>query len=76
MMVEKYLEKGKLFAAFIDLEKAYNTAQRKGLWDVLRIDNVDGCLLEGIKSFYKDVSPSVQVKEGLSESLSIDVGVK
>ncbi len=60
MLIEQYLEKdSKLFAAIIDLEKAYDRVDRKGLWDVLSIYGVRGCLLEGIKSFYKDVSASV-----------------
>ncbi len=33
ILVEKYLEKDrKLFAAFMDLEKAYGRIDRKGLW--------------------------------------------
>ncbi len=34
ILVEKYLEKDrKLFAAFMDLEKAYDRIDRKGLWE-------------------------------------------
>ncbi len=34
ILVEKYLERArKLFAAFKDLEKAYDRVDRKGLWD-------------------------------------------
>ncbi len=34
ILMEKYLEKDrKLFAAFMDLEKAYNRVDRKGLWE-------------------------------------------
>ncbi len=47
----KYLENDrKLFAAFMDLEKAYHRVDRKGLWDILRVYRVGGQLLEGIKS--------------------------
>ncbi len=52
MLVEKYLEKDrKQFAAFMDLEKAYDRVDRKGLWDTLRVYGVGGQLLEGIRSF-------------------------
>ncbi len=34
--------------AFMDLEKAYDRADRKRWWDVVRIYDVGGCLLEGI----------------------------
>ncbi len=45
ILVEKYLEKKrKLFAAFMDLEKAYDGADRKGLWDTLRVYGVGGKL--------------------------------
>ena len=38
VILEKYLEKDrKLFAAFMDLEKAYDRVDRRGLWDVLRV---------------------------------------
>ncbi len=56
-IVGKYLEKDKkFFVAFMDLEKAYDTVDKKGLWDALREYGVGGHLLEGIKSFSKDAS--------------------
>ncbi len=62
MLAEKYLEKDrKLFAAFMDLEKAYDRVDRKGLWDTLRVYGVGGKLLEGIRSFYENASASVRV---------------
>lgn len=45
-----YLKKnGKLFAAFMDTEKAKYRVEKKGLWDVLNTNGVEGQLLEGIK---------------------------
>ncbi len=41
ILVEKYQEKDrKLFAAFMNLEKAYDRVDRKGLWDILRVYGV------------------------------------
>ncbi len=43
-----------LFAAFMDLEKADDRADREALWNVLKIYDVGGQLKEGIKAFYRD----------------------
>ncbi len=68
ILVEKYLEKDRnLFAAFVDLEKAHDRVDRKGLWDTLRVYGVGGQLLEGIKFFYENASASVRVNGELSE---------
>ena len=51
-LIEKCGRKGKkVFAAFIDLEKAYDRIDRDGLWKVLEIYGVDGNLLERLKVF-------------------------
>ncbi len=60
----------------MDLETAYDKVDRKGLWDTLRVYGVGGQLLEGIRSFYKNASASVLVKGELSESFSVEVGVR
>ncbi len=49
----KIIEKRKkLYAAFTDLEKAYDRVDWLALWEVLRIYGVGGKLLSAIKSFY------------------------
>ncbi len=51
MVVEKILAKGKkLYAACMDLEKAYDRVDWLALWDVLKIYGVRGKLLSAIKS--------------------------
>ncbi len=43
ILVETYQEKDrKLFAACMDLEKAYDRVDRKGLWDTLRVVHIWG----------------------------------
>ncbi len=77
ILVEKYLEKDrKLFAAFMDLEKAYDRVDRKGLWERLRVYGVGRKLLEGVRSFYENASASVWVDGELSESFKVKVGVR
>ncbi len=77
ILVEKYLEKDRKFvAAFMDLEKAYDRVNRKGLWDTLRVYGVGGKWLEAIRSFYENTSASVRVNRELSESFNIEVGVR
>ncbi len=77
ILVKKYLERDwQLFAAFMDLEKAYDRVDRKGLWDTLRVYGVGGQLLEGIRSFYENASASVRVNGELSESFKVEIGVR
>ena len=47
---------------FIDLEKAYDKANREILWQVLRMYDVDGKLVSGIKSMYVDSLACVREK--------------
>ena len=76
-IVEKYLEKGKkVYAAFMDLEKAYDRVDREGIWRVLRIYGVDGELLRAVKSLYEGARAAVRVEDELSEFFSLNVGLK
>ncbi len=59
-LVEEYLGKvKKLYAAFMDLEKAYDRVNREALWSVLRIYDVGGQLLKGIQAFYREANACV-----------------
>ena len=52
---EKYLINGKdVFWAFMDFEKAYDTINRHGMWQMLRVYGVGGKLLKAVRSFYVD----------------------
>ncbi len=52
--VEDYLGNDKkLYAAFMDLEKAYDRIDREALWSVLKVCGVGRQLLKGIQAFYR-----------------------
>ena len=61
---------------FMDLEKAYDSANREAPWQVLRIYDVGGKPLNGIKSMYVNSLACVTVKGGKSECFRINSGVK
>ena len=52
---EKYPVNGKdIFWAIMDLEKAYDTIDRHGMWQMQRVYGVGGKLLKAVRSFYVD----------------------
>ncbi len=57
-------------------KKGRCVADRKGLWDTLRVYGVGEQLLEGVRSFYENASASVRVNGEISESFSVEVGVR
>src|SRR5277367_2527837 len=66
----------KLYAAFMDLEKAYDRIDREGLWQVLRMYGVESKLLNGIKSFYDGSRACVRVDNNTSEWFDVKTGVR
>ena len=65
---EKYLANGKdVFSAFMDMEKAYYTIDRDGMWQMLRVNGVGGKLLKAMQSFYVDSRACVRVGNDVSE---------
>ena len=61
-----------MYVGFIDLEKVYNRVNREGLWQVLRMYDVWGKLLGGIKSMYVDSLACVRIKAGESAWFRIE----
>ena len=53
-----------MYAGFTDLEREYNRVNREALCQVLRMYDVDGKLLNGIKSMHVSSVACVRVKEG------------
>ena len=60
----------------MNLEKAYDWVNREALWQVLRMYDVGGKLLNGIKSMYVNSLACVRVKGCESECFRIDSSVR
>ena len=74
---EKYPTNGKdVFLALMDLEKAYDTNDRHGMWQMLRVYGVGGKLLKAVQSFYVDSRACVLVANGVSEWFLVNVGLR
>ena len=68
---EKYLANGKdAIWAFMDLEKAFDTIDRHGMWQMIRVYGVGGKLLKAVQSFFVDGRACVRVGNNVSEFIS------
>ena len=77
-MVEKppAKSKGKLYVAFVDFRKAYDSVNRNILWDVLRKAGAGEKMLGALKAMYSSVVASVRVEAGCTtEEFSCPVGL-
>ena len=64
----KYMSKkeAEVYVRFMDLEKAYDMVNREALWQVLRMYDVGGKLLNGIKDMCINSLTCIRVKRGES----------
>ena len=60
----------------MDLENAYDTIDRHGMWQMLRVYGVGGKLLKAVQSFYIDSSSCVRVRNDVSEWFPVNVGLR
>ena len=58
------------------MEKAYDTIDRHGMWQMLRVYGVGGKLLKAVQSFYVDSRECVRVGNGVSEWFLVNVGLR
>ena len=76
-LAEKMLERGKrLYAAFLDLDKAYDRVWRTGLWEALKQYGVEGRLLKAVQGLYKDSEATVKVGEEMTDWFEVQRGVR
>ena len=76
-MCEKYLVNRKnIFPAFMYLEKTYDSIDRHGMWQMLRVYGVGGKLLKVVQSFHVDSRECVQMGIDVSEWFTVNVGLR
>ena len=64
-----------VFWAFVDLEKVYDTIDRHGMWQMLRVFGVGGKFVKAVQSFYVDSRACVRVGNDVSEWFPVNVGL-
>ena len=76
-IVQKYLLKNaKLYVAFVDFKKAFDSVNRNNLWNVLRKQGVNGKMYKALRGIYDSVIACVREKGIYSEFFNCPRGVK
>ena len=65
-----------MFVGLIEFEKVYDTVSREILYQVLRMYDISGKLLNGIKSMHVNYLACVSVNRSESKCFSIDRRVR
>ena len=68
--------KKKLFCAFIDYSRAFDTIARVKLWARLKQLGVHGCMLRAMQAIYQKVQAAVRTPQGNTETFQSTMGVK
>ena len=69
-------QKKKLYCAFVDYQKAFDTVDRASLWVKLLNTNLSGKVITVIKNMYSAAKSCVRVDNRLSDYFSCNVGVR
>ena len=77
-IIEKVVKKGKkrLYAAFIDFKKAYDTVNRDLLIQRLKSLGINGIFLRNIAAMYTKTEYSIKFKNGHSPHIRSNLGLK
>ena len=76
-LIEKIFHKnGKLYAAFINFKKAYDTVNRAKLLNKLKEIGVSGIFLRNIKALYSKTEYQIKLKNRVLEAISSNLGLK
>jgi hypothetical protein len=66
----------KLYCAFVDFQKAFDTVWHTGLWRKLIEHGVKGKVLKCVFNMYQNIKSCVMTEEGCSEFFTVSTGVR
>lgn len=76
-LISLYLSSGrKLFCAFIDFKKAFDTVWRVGLYQKLLKSGIDGKMFRLIYNMYSDIKSCVHYGESKTDYFTCEIGVR
>ena len=76
-LIDLYLFRGKkLYCAFIDYKKAFDSVNRVYLWQKLINNNIDGKMFKIIHNLYANAKSCVRIGNSKSTSFSSNIGVR
>ena len=75
LIQRSFKNKKRLYCAFIDLQRAFDSVYRNALWYKLIKYGIDGKLLKLLRSMYNSVKSCVRHINSLSDFFSTDIGL-
>ena len=76
MIYKQFSMNRKLYVAFIDYSKCFDTVDKHALFEILELNGITGKMLETIKSIYENVFACVKNKNEFSDYFECPIGLK
>ena len=76
MIFKQFSKNQKLYAAFIDYRRCFDSINKDALFIILERNGIDGCFLNTIKSIYKSVFAAVRNNSEISDYFECPVGLR
>ena len=69
-------KRGKLYVAFIDFKKAFDTVNREVLWESMKEEGISTKMIKMVKGIYNIVTATVRYGNKYSDDINCPLGVK
>ena len=76
MIQEQFALNRKLYVAFIDFEKAFDSISRKLLWPIFWKNGIQGSLYKCVRSMYENVKARIRCGAKFTDCINCTHGVK